>query len=241
MRRRRRRLLIGLETSAPEARRGGADAPSAPKPGAVVRPTRRRVPGTGGFPDRLEASRRPLAGRGESLSRSYRAAAGTVSRATRFGLDADRGWRGRRPGSPPRKVAPRSRSPAGRREPARTRARPFPGRARLAGEAGPEARRGHRRARPVGGQGPVLELPVVEPGVEAAERPGRGSPRRRRRRVRRRRGPRGCGSTTPAPPAVLRWQTRRPPPAGAGSVVNRCGGGWSAVADAPSAPDRPAH
>ena len=27
----------------------------------------------------------------------------------------------------------------------------------------------------------------------------------------------------------------RPPPAGAGSVVNRCGGGWSAVADAPSA------
>ena len=28
----------------------------------------------------------------------------------------------------------------------------------------------------------------------------------------------------------------RPPPAGAGSVVNRCGGGWSAVADAPSAP-----
>ena len=26
-------------------------------------------------------------------------------------------------------------------------------------------------------------------------------------------------------------QTHRPPPAGAGSVVNRCGGGWSAVAD----------
>ena len=34
------------------------------------------------------------------------------------------------------------------------------------------------------------------------------------------------------------WQTRRRPPAGAGSVVNRCGGGWSAVADAPSAPGR---
>ena len=33
-------------------------------------------------------------------------------------------------------------------------------------------------------------------------------------------------------------RTRRPPPAGAGSVVNRCGGGWSAVADAPSAPAR---
>ena len=36
-------------------------------------------------------------------------------------------------------------------------------------------------------------------------------------------------------PAVP-WRTRRPPPAGAGSVVNRCGGGCSAVADAPSAP-----
>ena len=33
-----------------------------------------------------------------------------------------------------------------------------------------------------------------------------------------------------------RGRTPRPPPAGAGSVVNRCGGGWSAVADAPSAP-----
>ena len=32
------------------------------------------------------------------------------------------------------------------------------------------------------------------------------------------------------------WRTHRPPPARAGSVVNRCGGGWSAVADAPSAP-----
>ena len=34
------------------------------------------------------------------------------------------------------------------------------------------------------------------------------------------------------------WQTHRPPPAGAGSVVNRCGGGWSAMADAPSTPWR---
>ena len=34
------------------------------------------------------------------------------------------------------------------------------------------------------------------------------------------------------------WRTHRPPPAVAGSVVNRCGGGWSAVADAPSAPAR---
>ena len=40
-------------------------------------------------------------------------------------------------------------------------------------------------------------------------------------------------STGRTPPPGL---THRPPPAGAGSVVNRCGGGWSAVADAPSAP-----
>ena len=33
-----------------------------------------------------------------------------------------------------------------------------------------------------------------------------------------------------------RGLSHRPPPAVAGSVVNRCGGGWSAVADAPSAP-----
>ena len=33
-----------------------------------------------------------------------------------------------------------------------------------------------------------------------------------------------------------RRRPHRPPPAGTGSVVNRCGGGWSAVADAPSAP-----
>ena len=38
--------------------------------------------------------------------------------------------------------------------------------------------------------------------------------------------------------AAVAWRTHRPPPAGAGSVVNRCGGGWSAVADAPSVPGR---
>ena len=64
--------------------------------------------------------------------------------------------------------------------------RPFPGRAGLAGEAGPEARRGHRRRRArrrpalvvelgeVRGEGGVLERPAVEPGGEAAERPGVG-------------------------------------------------------------------
>ena len=36
--------------------------------------------------------------------------------------------------------------------------------------------------------------------------------------------------------ARLGGRRHRPPPAGTGSVVNRCGGGWSAVADAPSAP-----
>ena len=36
-----------------------------------------------------------------------------------------------------------------------------------------------------------------------------------------------AGSHDPARPR-REWQTHRPPPAGAGSVVNRCGGGWSA-------------
>ena len=50
----------------------------------------------------------------------------------------------------------------------------------------------------------------------------------------------GTGSAPPPPAAVaaVAWRTHRPPPAVAGSVVNRCGGGWSAVADAPSAPAR---
>ena len=60
----------------------------------------------------------------------------------------------------------------------------FPGRARLSGEAGPEARRGGRhrgaRRRParavelgeVGGEVLVVEGPAGEPGVEAADRPG---------------------------------------------------------------------
>ena len=67
------------------------------------------------------------------------------------------------------------------------------------------------------------------------------------------RGSRGAGapSRTPSvarpprrrrirPVAAVPWRTHCPPPAGAGSVVNRCGGGWSAVADAPSAPSAPA-
>ena len=49
--------------------------------------------------------------------------------------------------------------------------------------------------------------------------------------------PAGGSPTLPEGSGCL-WQTHRPPPAGAGSVVNRCGGGWSAMADAPSAPAR---
>ena len=48
------------------------------------------------------------------------------------------------------------------------------------------------------------------------------------------------GQSVPDRPAPARrdhgGHPHRPPPAGAGSVVNRCRGGWSAVADAPSAP-----
>ena len=120
-------------------------APSAPKPGAVVRPTRRRVPGAGGFPDRLEASsaaaalraaaRARPADRVVSLSPSCRAAAGTVSRATVSDLTPTAG-----------------------------------------GEDGGQVRR------------PEKSPPGRSPGGE------------------------GHAATTPAPPAVLRWQTHRPPP-----------------------------
>ena len=66
-----------------------------------------------------------------------------LPQTTGLGLDADRGWRGRRPGPPPRKSRPPvsiARRAAGSRRPG-TRARPFPGRAPLTGEAGQAATR----------------------------------------------------------------------------------------------------
>jgi len=95
-------------------------------------------------------------------------------------------WRGPRRGQPPRKgrAWPRPRADGG---PPVARQHPggaLPGRALLAGEAGPEARRGDRRRRArrgspllvelgqVAGQGRVIERPAGEPGVEAAQRPG---------------------------------------------------------------------
>ena len=89
-------------------------------------------------------------------------------------------WRGRRPGLPPRMpatavAAVAVEDPAGA----------FPGRALLAGEAGPEAGRGHRRRRRLAGALPwswsrrgraarvASSSPrPSEPGVEPAERPG---------------------------------------------------------------------
>ena len=145
-----------------------ASAPSAPKPGAVVRPTRRRVPGTGGFPDRLEASsaapcgpRREPRRRRTASCRSRRATGrrrgrsrGRPFRTRRRPRVARTGGQVRRPEKSP----PGLESPAGRREPARTRARPFPGsparRAR-------KPRRGHRRAR---------RLPPPGPGRGATRR-----------------------------------------------------------------------
>ena len=129
-----------------------SDASSAPKSGAVVRPTRRRVPGTGGFPDRLEASSaaRRLAGRGESpapadrvvsLSPSCRAAEGTVSRATVSDSTPTAGGEDAGQVRRPEKSPPGldRRRAAGSRP--GTRARPFPGRARLTGEAAQGATR----------------------------------------------------------------------------------------------------
>ena len=72
-------------------------------------------------------------------------------------------------------------------------------------------------------------LPVVQAARRVALALGRGgSP-----------GLRGYRRTASAR-SNRHGRTHRPPPAGAGSVVNRCGGGWSAVADAPSAPNQPA-
>ena len=82
---------------------------------------------------------------------------------------------------------PRLPAAAGRRGPPVAGEDPggaFPGRARLSGKAGPEARRGHRRrgarrgsaqvveSGEVGGDGRILEPAAIEPGVEPAERPG---------------------------------------------------------------------
>ena len=128
-----------------------SDAPSAPKSGAVVRPTRRRVPGAGRFPDRLETSSAARALRAAARARRRRTASCRSRRAAgrggdglegdRLGLDADRGWRGRRPGPPP----PKSRFPVsiagGPPGAGRDSGPSVPGRARLTGEAAQAATR----------------------------------------------------------------------------------------------------
>ena len=97
----------------------------------------------------------------------------------------------------------------------------------IAARAGREHRRERRRSRGrgawpsdtlTGGRVRRLARPAAPrpPPPALAARPGRPRaapvPRRRLR-----------------PVAAVAWRTHRPPPAGAGSVVNRCGGGWSAV------------
>ena len=79
-----------------------------------------------------------------------------------------------------------------------------PGRTGLAGEAGPEACRGHGRRGARGRPALVVESSAADDVA-------------------------GCGSAwrSSAPEGSPgAGQTHRPPPAGAGSVVNRCGGGW---------------
>ena len=86
------------------------------------------------------------------------------------------------------------------------------------------------RARPRG------ELPVLEPRCRPDPL---GGPLRTPRPALRRApltNVAGCGP--PHPRLVGDGAAAPSAPAGAGSVVNRCGGGWSAVADAPSAPER---
>ena len=124
------------------------------------------------------------------------------------------------PGAPTGTPRPRTRSPAGPSAacppPARTRrdaaAASTPGSTSRSTTASASPERSPATA---GGTGTYVR----------GDRPGR-SPR----------SP-SSGTTPPRPAAVaaVPWQPHRPPPAGAGSVVNRCGGGWSAgVAGAPS-------
>ncbi len=141
-----------------------------------------------------------------------------------------------RPGSPPPgglTDCPRSREP---RPPTRTAA------VRLATTAGVAAARSRRRPHSVD-EGPPRPrwLPPGPPSAREPRHTTSPRPVRREPLVRRAdlRGDRPLASS-PLSRASFRavGRTVRPQPV-RGSVVNRCGGGWSAVADAPSGP-RPA-
>ena len=131
-------------------------------------------------------------------------------------------------------------TPAGARRRALERGPPPCGPRREPGAGGPRRvalaelqgrRRGRSRGRPsrtrrrprVARTAARSAAPKSRPPVSIAGGPpgaGQGlwpvrSPVGLRSPARRARRPRGRGSTTPAPPAVLRWQTRRPPPRGA--------------------------
>ena len=121
----------------------------------------------------------------------------------------------RRAGAPSTTRSARAGRRLGPSPPARRR----PPHDRLRQPVEPHRLRNVQPPRP-GGQAPTFGVTGL------AARPGR---------------PRAAPVPRPPPPAAMAavpWQPRRPPPDGAGSVVNRCGGGWSAVADAPSAPWR---
>ena len=123
----------------------------------------------------------------------------------RLGLDADRGWRGRRPGPPPRKVAPGSRSPAGRPEPARD-----------SGPSVPRSGSAHRRGGPGGHAGAVPRRLRRPPCCDGRRRPPPASPRTSAARP-----GRGRSAVAAAPSAPGRRNSPRPGDASLGEGVVR--------------------
>ena len=93
-----------------------------------------------------------------------------------------------------------------------------------------------RDARPADGrrQAPICAGRIGRAARQLAEHPGLAVPGRclnrpRGRSARSKADPDGPMPEPELDPGSADWhgRTRRPPPAGAGSVVNRCGGGWS--------------
>ena len=84
-------------------------------------------------------------------------------------------------------------------------------------------RRGVDRGHAAGGQGPLLtrlSTQIANLNTRSRRRSAANAPRLRT-------SSRACSApSAPAAVAGVPWQPHRPPPAGGGSVVNRCGGGW---------------
>ena len=157
------------------------------------------VPGCGGC---WRASRRALGS--DRAAHGHRASLAAAGRSRRVGGRLTDCPRSREPRPPTRTAAASDRYPGTSRHAATS-------------ETGLAGMRGRRRALDRAGPCPGRREPRVRRANLRGRRPLASSPSSRAR-------------SAPAPAALadVPWQPHRPPPAGAGSVVNRCGGGWSA-------------